>query len=182
MARHEPLPVEQLTPDQKRIHDAVIGSRKKLGGPFSVLLRKPPLADAVNKTLRAMREEGKLDKRLYELLVLTVVRHWSAAYAWSVHVAPALAAGVGQDDIDAILARRKPTFAKADEKMIYEAATSLLEDKKLSDAAYQGLVKQFGLDLTIDIISLVGFYCMIATVINGFEVPTPNGEQPFPQG
>lgn len=179
MARLDPLPVEQLTPEQKRIHDAVIGSRKKLGGPFAVLLRQPALADAVNRVVRAVREDGKLDKRLYELIVLVVVRHCSAHYAWAVHDAPARASGIAGDVVDAILAQRKPIFSKPDEKAIYEAVTSLLVDKKLGDAAYRGLVKQFGLELTIDIITIAGLYSMISTVLNGFEVPTPNGEKPF---
>ena len=41
------------------------------------------------------------------------------------------------------------------------------------------LVKQFGLDLAIEIMSIAGFYSMVATVLNGFDVPTPNGERPF---
>ena len=49
----------------------------------------------------------------------------------------------------------------------------------MSDAAYQGLLKEFGLKKTIEIITIAGIYSMIATVLNGFEVPTPNGERPF---
>ena len=75
--------------------------------------------------------------------------------------------------------RRKPTFAKADEKAIYEAVTELLNTNKIGDAAYQALVKQFGLEQTIEIITCVGLYCMVGAVINAFEVPTPNGEKPF---
>jgi 4-carboxymuconolactone decarboxylase len=96
-----------------------------------------------------------------------------------VHEAPARASGIAGDVVEAIHARRKPTLAKSDERAIYEAVTSLLEEKKISDAAYQGLIKEFGLDLTIDIITIAGLYCMISAVINGFEVPTPNGEKPF---
>ena len=44
---------------------------------------------------------------------------------------------------------------------------------------YQALLKTFGLDMTIEIISVAGIYSMIATVINAFEVPTPHGEKPF---
>jgi hypothetical protein len=39
VARLEPLELNALSPEQKKLHDAVIGSRKRLGGPFSVLLR-----------------------------------------------------------------------------------------------------------------------------------------------
>jgi 4-carboxymuconolactone decarboxylase len=49
----------------------------------------------------------------------------------------------------------------------------------LSAAKYDRLLKQFGLDLTIEIVSVAGFYGMVSTVLNGFDVPTPNGERPF---
>jgi 4-carboxymuconolactone decarboxylase len=182
LARFQALDVQQLTPAQKALHDAVIGTRKKLGGPFSVLLRNPPLGDAFNRVVRALREEGKLDNRLYELIVLLVVRHWSAAYAWSVHVAPALAAGLSQETVDAILARRKPALTKSDETAVYQSVTELMETKRLSEPSYQRLISEFGFDLTLDIIATVGLYCMVSTVINGFEVPTPNGETPFQPG
>ena len=38
---------------------------------------------------------------------------------------------------------------------------------------------RFGTDLTIEIISVAGLYSMVSTVLIGFDVPTPNGEQPF---
>ena len=41
------------------------------------------------------------------------------------------------------------------------------------------MIKQFGLDLTIDIVSIAGLYGMVSTVLNGFDVPTSNGEKPF---
>ena len=68
------------------------------------LLRNPPLADAADKLVLALRENGKLDKRLYELIVLVVVRHWSAQYAWAAHEAVAAAAGMSPDTIEAIRA------------------------------------------------------------------------------
>lgn len=97
----------------------------------------------------------------------------------AVHEPLARAAGLPGNAVDAIQARRQPTFSKTDEKAVYEAVTALLQNKKLSDAAYEGLVNEFGLDKTIEIVATAGLYCMIATVINGFEVPTPNGEKPF---
>ena len=41
------------------------------------------------------------------------------------------------------------------------------------------MIKQFGLDLTIDIVSIAGLYVMIATVLNAFAVPRSSGENPF---
>lgn len=179
MARLDPLKPEDLTPEQKAVHEELMRTRKRVSGPFGVWLRNPPLADAANRVVKAVREDGKLEKRLYELIVLTVVRHWSAQYAWAAHEANARASGLSDDTIEAIRARRKPGFSKPDEALVYEAVSSLLEDKILGDATYRELLDRFGLDRTIEIVTIAGLYSMVSTVLNGFEVPTPNGERPF---
>ena len=179
MARYEPVNADRLTPENKALYEAVRSGRPKLVGPFSVLMHNPPLADAVNRVVDAIRKDGKLEKRLYELIVLIVVRHASAAYAWAVHDPLGRKAGLSGEVVDAILARRTPPFAKADEKAIYEAVTELLNTNKIGDANYQAMIKQFGLEQTIEIITCVGLYGMVGAVINAFQVPTPNGEKPF---
>jgi 4-carboxymuconolactone decarboxylase len=179
LARLDPLPVEQLSPQQKAIHDKILGNRKKLGGPFGVLLRNPDLATAASGVVDALRGNGKLEKRIYELIVMTVARHWSAQYAWAVHEPLARATGLSEETIEALRARRKSASAKPDEALVYDAVTELMGGKVLSTSTYERLLKQFGLDTTIELISTAGLYSMIATVLNGFDVPTPNGERPF---
>jgi 4-carboxymuconolactone decarboxylase len=179
VARFEPVDFERLTPENKALYEAVRGNRPKLVGPFSVLMHNPPLAAAINQVVDPIRKDGKLEKRLYELIVLITVRHASAAYAWAVHEPLGRAAGLSGDVVDAIKARRTPTFQKADEKAIYDAVTELLESNKVSDATHQALIKQFGLRESIEVIACVGLYCMVGGIINAFEVPTPNGEKPF---
>jgi 4-carboxymuconolactone decarboxylase len=179
VARYDSVNFDRLTPEHKALYDAVRANRPKLVGPFSVLMHNPPLADAVNRVVDAVRKDGTLDKRLYELIVLIVVRHASASYAWAVHDPLGRKAGLAGDVVDAIQARRQPSFAKADEKAIYDAITELLNSNRIGDAAYQALVRQFGLEQTVEIITCAGLYCMLGAVINAFEVPTPNGEKPF---
>ena len=179
MARFEPVNFDRLTPEDKKLYEAVKGGRPKLVGPFSVLMHNPPLAGAINQVVDAIRRDGKLDKRLYELIVLITARHAGAAYAWAVHDPLARKAGLSGDVVEAIQARKKPNFAKADEKIVYDAVTELLTTNKIGDPAYQALIKQFGLATAIEAIACVGLYCMIGGVINAFEVPTANGEKPF---
>jgi 4-carboxymuconolactone decarboxylase len=179
VARLDPLPVEQLSPQQKLIHDKIKGNRPKLGGPFGVLLRNPALATAASGLVDALRGEGKLDKRIYELIVLTVARYWSAQYAWAVHEPIARGLGFSEEMVEAIKARRRPASAKPEEALVYDAVTELLAGKVLSTAIYDRLIKQFGLDVTIELISTAGLYNMISTILNGFDVPAANGEKPF---
>jgi 4-carboxymuconolactone decarboxylase len=179
VARLDPLPMEALTPEQKLLHTELGRTRKRVSGPFAIWLRNPPLADAANRVTLALRENGKLARRFYELIVLIVVRHWSAPYAWAAHEGAAVAAGLPSEVIEAIRNRRKPEFQEADERTVYETVTELLETKALSSASYDRLIRQFGVDLTIEIVTIAGFYGMVATVLKGFDVPTPNGERPF---
>jgi 4-carboxymuconolactone decarboxylase len=179
VARLDPLPVEQLSPQQRAIHDKIKGNRPKLGGPFGVWLRNPDLASAASSVVDVLRGNGRLDKRTYELIVLTVARHWSAQYAWAVHEPIARGLGFSDEMVDSIKARRRPTSAKPEEVLAYDAVTELLAGKVLSTATYDRLIEQFGLDTTIELISTAGLYNMISTVLNGFDVPTANGEKPF---
>jgi 4-carboxymuconolactone decarboxylase len=171
--------MEELTPEQKALYEVVGRGRAQVAGPFGVWLRNPPLADAANRVTLALRENGKLPKRLFELIVLTAARAWGAAYAWVAHEGPAVKAGLSSEVIEALRHQRNPDFKNGDERIIYEALIELLETRSLSQANYDRLIREFGLDLTIEIISVAGFYGMIAAVLKGFDVPTPNGEKPF---
>ena len=171
--------LNELTPENRALYEAVRANRPKLVGPFSVLMNNPPLADAVNQVVDAVRKDGTLDKRLYELIVLIVVRHAGAAYAWAVHDPLARKAGLSGDVVDAIQRQTQAGLHEARREGDLRGRHRAANTNKISDAAYQALIKQFGLAKTIEAITCVGLYCMIGAVINAFEVPTPNGEKPF---
>jgi 4-carboxymuconolactone decarboxylase len=180
VARLDPLPMDKLSPEQKALHDELGRSRNgRVTGPFAVWLRTPTVCDAANKLTLALRENGTINKRLYELIALIVIRYWSAQYAWAQHEGVAAAAGLSPDVIDAIRHQRKPDLKADDERLVYEAVTELLERKPLSQATYDRMLKQFGVEHTIEIVSIAGLYSMVATVLNTFDVPTLNGENPF---
>ena len=121
MARIDDVPVEDLTPRQKKIYDDIARTRPPrpngaLGGPFSVWIRTPDIAEHADRLTNCFRVAPKLDRRLIEMIVLMVCRDATAKYAWSVHEPLALKEGLAQDDGDAIRARRKPDFKRDDER------------------------------------------------------------------
>jgi 4-carboxymuconolactone decarboxylase len=180
VARLDPLPVDKLSPEQKALHDMLASTRNgRVTGPFAVWLHTPAVCDAANRLTLALRENGNVDKRLYELIVLIVTRYWSAQYAWAQHERVAAAVGLPAHVIDAIRHRRKPDLKTDEEQLVYEAVTELLERKPLSRATYDRMLKQFGVELTVEIVSIVGLYGLVSTVLNTFDVPTLNGETPF---
>ena len=179
MARLDPIPVEQLSPEQQKVHDILASTRKRVGGPFAIWLRLPNVAYTANEFTHALREKGLLEKRQFELLVLIVTRHWSARYAWAQHEPLAVAAGLSTEVIEAIRAKHKPKFEKSDEQVLYDMANELLDTLELSERTYDRMIGQFGIERTVEAISVVGFYGMVSTVLKGFDVPTVSGERPF---
>lgn len=171
---------DELDAEQKRIYDIIVGTRKNgLGGPFSVLVRIPHVAEPANDLHNALRLHGKLDRRIFELLILIVARAHTTEFAWVVHEAIALKAGLDTKVIEAVRERRVPDFPNADERVTYDLVLQLLQTRTLSTQTYQRGIERLGLDLLLEIVSAVGFYSMICLVLNSFEVPASGGIKPL---
>ena len=180
MSRLPDLRLEEFTAEQKRIYDEIARVRHGVvRGPFPIWLRNPELADSANQFGNALRMQGKLEKRLFELMVLIVARHWSAQYEWFAHAKAALSAGLPPEIIGAIQNSRRPDSMREDEQLVYEIVTELVDTRTLSQPSYDRALAALGLDLLIELITAAGFYTMIAMVLNAFDAPVPSGERPL---
>ena len=149
-------------------------------GPFAIwLAHHPELADRANKLGNALRSDGRFDKRLFELMVLVIARHWTAQYEWWVHAQHGNEAGLSDAVIVAIAERRAPKFERPDEELVFTAITQLVDDKKIAAPVYERLIAAFGEPLVIELISAAGFYTMVAMMLVAFEAPVPGGAEPL---
>jgi 4-carboxymuconolactone decarboxylase len=172
--------VEELTPEQRRLHDEIMRTREKgLSGPFGVWLRNPSVAEPAERLQNAFRLHSKLDRRVAELLVLLVARDWTAQYAWYLHEKLALKAGLDADAVAAIRDRRRPEALRDDEQVIYDVVTELQTTKTVSAATYDRALQVLGAEVLIEAVSAVGFYAMVCMTLNVFEVPIPSGATPI---
>lgn len=174
MVRVARQPVEELTPHQKRIYDEIAATRSGyVAGVYPIWLRTPELADIVNRMGDALRVHGRLEKRLFELAVLAVARDWSAAYEWFAHENQALDAGLSREVVEALRHKRVPEFTREDERIVYEVVTELNETKAVSQATYDRAVAGLGLENLVELITAIGFYSIIAMMVNTFDVSVP---------
>jgi 4-carboxymuconolactone decarboxylase len=181
MSRLPALTPDQLSPEQKRLHDEIAGPRGgSVGGPFAVWLRIPRIAEAANRMGNSLRLEGQLDRRLFELAILVIARHWSAQYEWFVHEKAALAAGLSSDVVEALRHRRTPRFARDDERLVYDLVGELHETRTLAQPSFDRALAALGPDLLIELVSVIGFYTTAAMMINAFDAPVPGGARPLP--
>jgi 4-carboxymuconolactone decarboxylase len=180
VSRIENLKVEDFTTDQQALVAEIAGTRARgVGGPFAIWLRNPAVCRPANELGNALRARGKLDKRLFELMVLLVARHWSAQYEWYVHEPAALKAGVREEIVQAIRDGRAPSFGRRDEQLVYDLVTELNERKHVSKETYDGACRELGVDMLIELVSAAGFYTLVAMVLNTFDVEAPEGARPL---
>lgn len=182
MARIPDLKPEEMTERQKRLAAEIGGARGGVvRGPFAIWLRNPDLVDKANQLGNLLREGTSVPRRLSELAILVTARHWTAQYEWFAHEHQAVEQGISQDVVEAIRARKRPVFAKADEKAVYDICHELYEKKNVSDATYKAAVDTLGQQMVIELMTIASFYAMIAMFLVTFEAPVPGGKLPLPE-
>ena len=177
--RLEELTSETMNAEQRRVAEAIQSGPRGAGlrGPFNALLRSPDLADAVQKVGEYVRFKSSIPARLNELAIIITGRRWTAQYEFYAHRRLALQAGLKAEIADAIADGRKPAGMDADETIVYNFATELLNTGQVSDATYQNTVARFGERGVIDLVGAVGYYGMVSLVLNVARGPLPEGER-----
>jgi 4-carboxymuconolactone decarboxylase len=175
------LVLEDLSPEQRRVHDAILsGPRGVVQGPLKVWLNSPELADRAQALGAFCRFGTVLPSRLSELAIITTGAYWKAGFEWAVHAPIALKTGLDPDAVEAIRKGEPPTFAKPDEAAVHAFASELLSNRKVSDATYRRAEKELGSRALVDLVGILGYYGLISMTIVAFEVPVPEGSpEPF---
>jgi 4-carboxymuconolactone decarboxylase len=181
MARLPEVKVSDLDPEQRRALEKLrtVISLDGLGGPFSVWLRMTGIGPALIDLFVAQRNQGKLEKRLFELMTLVVIRRWSAQFAWTAHGPRAQQLGIAPEIVEAIRTRRTPTITRDDEKLVYELTSEIMDKQALSDATYARAKALLGEAVLIELVFSIGFYNMVGITLTSFDVPTPDGSKPL---
>ena len=178
MARLAALSSADLSPEQQELLTSLQSAgRATITGPYSVLIRVPEIGAIIRDLSFRMRTRTRLADRLFEVMVLTVARSWSAQYEWYAHEPGARKAGVSEAAIEALRAgRADPPFTQEDERIVFTFTDELVRTKHVSDPTYARALTIFGEELLIELVAAIGFYNLISVVLNAFDVAIPDGK------
>ena len=181
MSRLPNIDPATYTPEQKKVHDAVVsGPRGKIVGPIKVWLKNPGLAEHAQALGAYCRYGTSLPPRLSELAICCTGSFWKANYEWYAHAPLAMKAGIDAAAIEAIRTGATPTFSKADEQVVYDFVTELVKTKRVSAPLFERAKKELTETGVIDLVGIVGYYSLVSVTLNAFELPLPEGERvPF---
>jgi 4-carboxymuconolactone decarboxylase len=181
MSRLPDLDPAKFSPEQKKVHDAVIaGPRGRVVGPIKVWLKNPGLAEHAQALGAYCRFNSSLEPRLSELAIITTGAFWKASYEWFAHAPMATKAGIDPAAVEAIRVGGTPKFVQPDEQLIYDFTRELLTTRRVPSALFERAKKELGETRVIDLVGIIGYYGLVSVTLNAFELPLPEGEKlPF---
>jgi 4-carboxymuconolactone decarboxylase len=184
LSRPPVLDETHLTAEQQVVFDDIrSGPRGLVEGPLRVWLQSPVLAERAQKLGAFCRYQTRLPARLSELAIVIVGAHWRSGFEWSVHAPIAAKAGIDYSVLEAIRTGARPSMTRSDEQAVYRFSHELLETKRVSEEAYENVVKLVGTEAAVELVGILGYYTLICMTINAFEVPIANGApEPFQLG
>lgn len=181
MPRLPDLDPDTLSPEARRVHDAILsGPRGVVQGPLRVWLTSPELADKAQALGAFCRYGTSLPPRLSELAILVTGAYWRAGFEWHVHAPIGIEAGLPAEAVEAIRAGGDPAFEKPDEAAVHAFARELLTTRRVSGPTYHRALELLGARALVELVGVLGYYGLISMTINAFEVPVPEGApEPF---
>jgi 4-carboxymuconolactone decarboxylase len=175
-----PLPSpDEMSPEQRRVHDAVVsGPRGVVIGPLRAAIHSPELAERWSKLGEFLRYRTCLPTRLAELAIIVTGRHWTSQVEWFVHARAAAEAGLSAPIIEAIRFGREPQFDDQQEAIVYAFTRQLLRSGEVESETYHRAAVLFGARGVVELTALIGYYTMVSMTLNAHEIPLPDGVAP----
>lgn len=184
--RLPPLAPHALTPELRHVHDEIVAlvartqqrivvldAEGALIGPFPAMLRYPQFGVPALLFQRSLSAAARLPKTVREVAILTVGAAFGARYELYAHEITAAEVGLSAAQIAALAAGARPSDLRAEEAVAHDVAQVLTRGHVLPASTYTRAIELLGRDGMGELAFLVGGYCLIAMVLNAFDVPVP---------
>ena len=170
MKRISSLEPGEMSVEQLKVYNKIIsGPRGKFGGPFPALLRLPKAADIIQELGSWLRFESKMQSNLREIVILMTAHEWNCKIEWEAHAIIAEREGVSRNLIDSIKLNKISNNVSEKELAVIKFCNELEKNKFISDITYSSTVDILGLDTTIEVTIILGYYSMLSMILNVFE-------------
>lgn len=185
--RVQPIPPDALDPELRQVHDGIanlvgrsqrqvnmIDAQGALTGPFPPLLHYPQFGVPALTFLRSLDVHATLDKALREVAILTVGAAYGARFELYAHEIMAAAFGLSPGVIATLAAGGRPQGLTGQQAIAHDLARSLVTGHIVPDSTYSHALDLLGRDGVAELFFLIGGYSLIAMILNGFDIPSPD--------
>jgi 4-carboxymuconolactone decarboxylase len=169
----------ELSIEDQAIWDRITAHRSGAGGPYSVIMHAPVLADRVGAVEDYFRFSSSLPAVDKELVILAVAREMGAHYPWTRHERRAREADMRAELLETLRANGPVDKMTPRERLLVEMARSLVREHALSEDLFARARGEFSPEQIVETIALIGHYTTVGYVVNAFDVKAPEGSRTF---
>lgn len=127
------------------------------------------MADKLAALAGALRYGTSLTDAETELAICAAARAMDLDFIWDAHVRLGLAAGTREEAIHAVDTFGPLDGLTDDEQRIIRYSRELLEDRKVSDAAFEGVRQRWGEKGALELTAVMSVYLMNATILRAMN-------------
>lgn len=171
---------EGLSPEAQSAFDGIASSRGRVSGPFSMLLHSPEIARNAGALGHYLRFESTLPDADRELATLAAGREADCGFEWASHYHLAVEAGVPESTLEVVANRGELDGLDEGHALIIRFVRELVRTNRVSDDTFQAAHARYGDQGVLEFATLIGYYGMLAAVLNTMEVPVPEGAATLP--
>jgi 4-carboxymuconolactone decarboxylase len=183
---------EELNARQRDVYDAITRGRRADGpklfetagpqgellGPFAAMVAHPVVGEPLQRLGEALRYETSLPTPAREVVILAVAAHHRSEYEWYAHAAVARHAGIAPDVVEALREGEEPLGVDDATRAAWCLARAQLGRDRFGDADFAAAESALGTTGIVEVTALVGYYSLLAQLIDVFQLTPPPDWQP----
>ena len=181
MPRVQPISDKsQIPAEYQHVADGVLEVFGAFRGPHSVLLLSPPADEQVLNLGNYFRNKGLVKSPMKELAIITGMRERDSLYVWAAQVTAGRRAGLREEAIAIVKSRGDTSGLTTEEREIVEYVRQLFRKNRVDQATFDALKNRYGVPWLVEMTTVVGYYGMLAGVVNACEVAPPEDGDVLP--
>lgn len=122
-------------------------------------------------------EGSPVGARFFQLAVLIVAREINQQYEWTAHEPAGLRQGLEQSVIDVVKHKRSVTGLSEKDATFITFGRALLREHKVSSALWADMVRLFGRQQTVQLMTIMGDYLRVGIMLNAVDQRLPPGRE-----
>ena len=157
-------------PELAGIEAGIAAERGRVSPLYQVLLNSPPIAQGWEQLLTAVRNRSSLPADIRELVILRVAVLNRAPYEFDAHVPHAKAAGVSDEQIEALRIEPLSSLFTGRERDMLLLTDTMTSDIEVPAALFESVQVHFDAQAMIDLTVTIAAYNMVSRFLVALQI------------
>jgi 4-carboxymuconolactone decarboxylase len=163
----------------RRAYDHIMETRGTMSAPNGMLLYAEDAASLFSDFTEHVRYQTVFSTAETELAIMVTARATDSPYMWGSHVRLGMREGISEETVDVIDRGAPLDSLGEDEARIVRFGRELMEEKQLSQAAFNAVRERYGEKGVMQLVGLMGAYYVIGLILRATDYEAGANARPL---